>query len=172
MICFLFLMWAHYANNHKGFLLTYLKDDVRLCKSYSITGEEISKKLALKSVDYVNKQVDMTEYIHDFMLKNVLPSNLDTSKIADIPVSKLREMAITKSTEWKYEKEWRLLPRIIKIDEESSFGYISIVPRAIIAGLECSEENQKILYAISRQKKIPYYKMKRKIGNEYEIEIA
>lgn len=165
------LMWSHYTEDQKGFLIVYGKDDIEKGLIYDKNNERVEKKSKLSRVQYDNKQVDMTACIHDFLLKYVLPNDLDVGKIPDIPKILLRDMATTKSENWKYEKEWRLIPRIIDIDKEIPFSYVQIYPKAILAGIQCSEENKKVLNDIANTKNISFYEMEMKLGVEYGLEI-
>ena len=164
------LMWSHYAENHKGFLIAYEKEDIENGTIYS-KDKNINKKIKLSKVQYTNKQVDMTESIHDYLLKYCLPSNLDVSNLPEIPNRLLTDMATTKSESWKYEKEWRLIPRIIDISQENPISYVEIKPKAIIAGTQCTNEDKKALVNIAKGKKIPFYEMQISSGIQYRLEI-
>ena len=113
----------------------------------------------------------MTKSIHDFLLKYCLPSNMDVSAIPEIPNRILRDMAITKSESWEYEKEWRLIPRIIDISNESPITYVEMKPKAIIAGTQCTNENKDILKTIAKNKKIPLYEMEINEDIQYGLKI-
>lgn len=165
------LMWSHYAEDHKGFLIVYEKTDIENSVVFNKYNEKIEKKIKLSKVQYTNKQVDMTKSIHDFLLKYCLPSNMDVSAIPEIPNRILRDMAITKSESWEYEKEWRLIPRIIDISNESPITYVEMKPRAIIAGTQCTNENKDILKTIAKNKKIPLYEMEINEDIQYGLKI-
>lgn len=165
------LMWSHYAENHKGFLIAYEKENIENGTIYSKDKEKINKKIKLSKVQYTNEQVDMTKNIHDYLLKHLLPSNLDVSNIPEIPNGILRDMATTKSESWKYEKEWRLIPRIIDISRENPISYVEIKPKAIIAGTQCTNGDKRVLANIAKEKKIPFYEMQISSGIQYSLEI-
>lgn len=154
------LMWSHYAENHTGFLLVYNKKELEKALIYEKDGKQIqNRKLRLQQVLYSDERVDMTEYMHEFLLKCKLPSSLNLQKLSDMPQRKLRDFIFTKSKEWSYEKEWRITPRILNIREEDSVHFIEIKPQAIILGAVCSENNKRILYKIAKEKKIPAHKI-------------
>ena len=73
----------------------------------------------LASVEYKNKRIDMTEYIHQYILKYIYPGELDVRGISDLPQNVLREFVLRKSLEWKYEREFRLIPEYIDLNNES-----------------------------------------------------
>lgn len=163
------LMWSHYAENHKGFLIAYDRNDIEKSIVYDKNDKKVERKLKLASVQYTNIQVDMTSYIHDFMLKHILPTCFDVSNIPEIPNKALLNMATTKSESWKYEKEWRLMPRIIDIVQENPMIYVKIKPKAIIAGTECIEKNKKELNNIANIHRIPFYEMKISSDIQYKL---
>ncbi len=74
------LMWAHYANNHRGICLEFSTDKAldNLCYAEPVT------------------------YQDEFPTINVLTAG-------DDPPQMMRTMLITKSKLWKYEQEWRLV---------------------------------------------------------------
>ena len=51
------LMWSHYADNHKGFLLAYDINDLKNSKRFTVEEMSIDKKIRLEKVDYVTKQI-------------------------------------------------------------------------------------------------------------------
>ena len=165
------LMWSHYAEDHKGFLIAYEKTDIENSVVFNKHNEKIDKKIKLLKVQYTNKQVNMTKSIHDFLLKHCFPSNMDVSAIPEIPNRILRDMATTKSESWEYEREWRLIPRIIDINEESPITYVEMKPKAIIAGTQCTNENKDILKNIAKSKKISFYEMKINDDIQYGLKI-
>lgn len=165
------LMWSHYAEDHKGFLIVYEKENIEHGEIYNKYNEKITKKVKLLNIQYTNTQVNMTKYMNDFLLKRLLSPNMDTSFIPEIPNQALRDMATTKSESWKYEKEWRVIPRVISIEKESPITYMEIKPKAIIAGTQCIDKNKKILKNIAMKKKIPFYEMQISSGIQYGLEI-
>lgn len=154
------LMWSHYADNHKGFILVYNKDDLRDAKRFSKKGEEIKNKTKLLPINYVTEQVDFTKDIRDYVRFEVFPSMGDVDKKdSRLSQKKLRQFAIEKSVEWAYEKEWRLIPRIIDAFNESPLEYIECKPRAIIIGVHCKNEAVNELKRIANLVGIEYFRM-------------
>ena len=87
-------MWSHYADYHKGFVLEY---DLRPTLSNGIPN------VGIYPVIYDDKRYDGTQYIlWEFlrMLGVKLP-NPDTLSYI--------KCALHKSSQWEYEKEWRLI---------------------------------------------------------------
>lgn len=82
------LMWSHYAQNHKGFCIEYDFNDWD-CRDY------------LRPVQYVDER----HYIRNNFADN-LPSNAGRE---------IMDAALYKSSEWSYEKEWRLVMSAMEI---------------------------------------------------------
>ena len=89
------LMWSHYANDHKGICIIYELYEFDSIASISldrsidqIDDQILRNKLVLKKVNYLNTPVQ--------------------------PINKLKNQAVThfyisKSEEWKYEDEYRII---------------------------------------------------------------
>ena len=100
------LMWSHYANNHKGFLLVYDVKDISSAKRFTANEEITEKKTYLGEVSYVKNQLDLSDDIENYVRNNMMPNLGDVEfKDASISPVKLRKFMLQKSVEWKYEKE-------------------------------------------------------------------
>lgn len=75
------LMWAHYADSHRG-----------ICIEYEVDFSSLPKGLASVPVQYTNE------------LKSYLASSFILS-----PEDLLSRLLFTKSSEWSYESEWRFV---------------------------------------------------------------
>lgn len=153
------LMWSHYADNHKGFAIIYDRNDIENAENYSNQGILIRKKPILKRVLYATEQSDLTyeieEYVRAYRMTNlgdVVPPTPNLSQ------DKLRKMVTEKSPDWSYEKEWRVIPKHISLENESSLGYMCIKPKGIILGSMCSEKDQSEIINICDREKIPVFK--------------
>ena len=62
----------------------------------------------------------------------------------------------TKSSDWSYEKEWRVVAS--KKDDETEFNSNVKISR-IILGANISDSDEKVLVSIANDKGIPIYKM-------------
>ena len=84
-------------------------------------------------------------------------------ELRNIREQKLAEILFFKESNWKYEKEWRLLKQNISLD---GFAYnmhekiISLKPVAIYLGEYISKYDEIVLTNIAKEKKISVYKMK------------
>ena len=158
--CLSMLMWSHYASDHEGFVLVYNKDELLNAHCFDSKDNRIPRKLCLKPINYSNTRINMTKYIHEHLLKYELPSLMDVTKLPDIPSIKVREFILNKMKEWDYEKEWRLIPRVINIQEENPMCYIQLLPKAIIIGAKCTINNERKLREIAQRKEIAIFKVR------------
>lgn len=135
------LMWAHYANNHKGF-----------CVEYELL--EINKQLNFTPIPiiYSNKKA---------IVQSLFPQSLEESVIK-LVVNSLS----TKSTEWSYEKEWRIIRDNNacgdKWDEENHGALLPMIkPTAIILGCEATSYFQTTFEDYCKENKINLYRMEK-----------
>lgn len=130
------LMWAHYANYHKGF-----------CIEYDIKNAPFTNHLSrfLYPVIYSNKPFDATP---------------NTRRAGDKNFNNLymNQAGLIKAMDWSYEKEWRLMfsNGIIKTAQP----YNMPRPKSVYLGSHIEKDDQTILVDICRSKGIPVKKMK------------
>lgn len=138
-------MWSHYADYHKGFVLEY---DLRPTLSNGIPN------VGIYPVIYDDKRYDGTQYIlWEFlrMLGVKLP-NPDTLSYI--------KCALHKSSQWEYEKEWRLIDSNLRdniISENKT--WVSLKPTAIYYGTNISSDNKNRLHSIAQDKNLTEYNM-------------
>lgn len=157
------LMWAHYADNHKGFVLEYSKQDI------------INSKVALFPILYSKQRYDASKAIDKFSIRRMailhgftgsksLPEASRYLIQCGISADKTRislddsdyERIITcmvKSEHWSYEKEWR------QILVNDCNNMVHIAPKAIYYGNKISAANRAILHDIAVKKGIKEYDM-------------
>lgn len=136
------LMWSHYANNHKGF-----------CIEYNFTKEGIDRSLTeqLQPVLYQDNLFNIGHYFHE----NGEKMN---------PFVTMYN-AIVKSTEWSYEKEWRIT---YVNEKEKGYSKKLFSPQAIYLGAKMSEVEKERMIEMARKKQIEVYQMKMK-NNEFKL---
>ncbi|WP_446443674.1 DUF2971 domain-containing protein [Pseudomonas sp. 1176_21] len=130
------LMWAHYARDHTGFCIEY---------DFTVLGSEALNTKFLYPVQY-------SEYLHD---------HADLMSAEDIhrgnPLSIVLP-AITKSQDWSYEREWRL---VYSNNLMLKSGAISVpTPVRVYAGVRISDENFIKLQGTCDLLGVPLTKMK------------
>ncbi len=166
-------MWGHYSENETGFALAYdcrdlaqsivqIQDKPRLCTCFPVI--------------YGDKRYQVsTEYIKFMMHYNMLNKSMINSGYSAIypeaakailnaiscpDVFAPTKIALSKSNEWAYEKEWRLF--CMSQDQEfftEEHSYFVMRPTALYLGRRISPINEKILVGIAKEKRLPIYKM-------------
>jgi hypothetical protein len=98
------LMWAHYADQHRGAVMKFtpsVEKDSALLVARSVRYSDVRPALYQTPIDIVTHAMTMT-------------IEQSGRKILD-------DLIYTKSSEWAYEKEYRLhIPGFIKVDEQYS----------------------------------------------------
>jgi hypothetical protein len=132
------LLWSHYSDNHTGF-------------SVGIDMEELRKLGVIGAEGRV-------DYLESFPKIDPIETSL---------INELHTKAFSKSQVWRYEAEYRIVqiwsestPHIgerTKIITDSCF-------KELILGMKISEENERKLCLIAKDKQIPVYKTIKKKG--------
>lgn len=134
------LMWAHYANSHKGFCIEYdvdvLKDSIKL---------DISDNVDLYTVTY--DDVDMSE----FALKRAKKEPKET-------------LLSFKSPKWSYENEIRLI-----FDKSGIKQYNPKALKAIYFGLNMSSKERELIIKGLDGVDVKFYEML-KLKGQYKLE--
>ena len=137
------LMWSHYANNHRGF-----------CVAYNLLG--LNQKLQFSAVPVL--------YTQDRVCLRSIPLDQDT--LNKETMSLFIQSLTSKSPEWSYEKEWRIIRDEVscgsKWDNKAKGALLDTVsPSAIILGCCASDELTATLKQHCQNHKIPLYKMEK-----------
>ncbi|MCA4157718.1 DUF2971 domain-containing protein [Priestia megaterium] len=137
------LMWSHYTNNHKGFCLEY-----NFIKSDNILFNPVISE-TLHPVIYRDELFDIAKYI-------------ETERLVgeEYLMYIIAYAAMIKSTEWSYEREWRLIE--IPYQEVDGLNLPFFLPESIYLGARINDEDKKMLIEIGTEKKIPVFQMKMK----------
>jgi len=123
------LMWSHYANGHRGFCLEF----DTYCEPF-------------QNID--NIQIQKVIYSDSYPLLS--PAAVTETKYMPI------EPLITKSTDWKDEKEWRLL---MSPEGDPSFKYELKTLTAIYFGCSMPDEQIELICTILSKPTPNLYKM-------------
>ena len=143
-------MWAHYANEHKGFCVEYNVED--------LPGNSNEFFDMIHPVFYTDNIFDATSYL-----------------IATTPELKnpefLQQAALIKTKDWAYEDEWRLVAYIeakppwpLNLTANSKLKMEGSV-RSVILGLNAHDSIAKNVIDAIRQK-APHIALKRVIRDE------
>lgn len=140
-------MWSHYADNHKGFCIRY--------------------KFSMAMIDHSNKD----QYTHHFLKK--VDYNKSNNRV-NLHIKKIdtNKLYATKSYEWKYENEIRLIS--YNPHCEGNFLQIELDPESIIDaiyfGYRCVDQDIALIKKILGEQ-VKYYKMDTDLSNVYCLKI-
>ena len=128
------LLWSHYANSHKGYCIEY-------------------------------NSIDILKQFRHFLLPVIYQENYLQAGISDIanPVAPFKlaiKSITTKSIEWKYEQEWRIV-RTCQSGDKSEHTSEFPKPTAVYLGCNADCMVQSKLLELCRQKQIPVYRMQK-----------
>ena len=127
------LMWAHYADSHKGF-----------CIEYDLTKIPEGYRLGILPVIYSDERYDVT------------------NAVVTRDINLLMNPYYFKSSHWKYEKEWRMVITEDMVADGEFYADFHEGISGIHLGLKCfdchKEKADKIIEEYS-QKEIPVYKV-------------
>lgn len=156
------LMWAHYANNHKGFAIAYdfRGNNISQCANCMNRSCSNIKLATIYPIIYSDNRFDATQYgkwyVEQYM-KHCLGINIDAIYKDELIYTKA---ALYKSNDWKYEDEWRILCSTPNIQIEQQDCYpINKKPVAIYFGSQISDVHKKILMHLADEKGILKYQM-------------
>lgn len=159
------LMWAHYADYHKGFALEYdFSNNQAKCKcdNCDIKAQANCSQrqfVKLYPVIYSDKQYNATYFV-DWYIAYRIAHSLGAEFSYPKPDSLYTEkIYLNKSNIWAYECEWRLI-----CDCRNNLGTDSMMlenhkPTAIYYGAQISSINKKILMKLCENKEIKQYEM-------------
>lgn len=137
------LMWAHCADNHKGFLLGYDSDELSNADCFLDNGKVRKRKSKLYQVNYSNKRKDIGVYLYNRVTCNH-PYRVDGGEKPKVLPQKeiLLEGINRKSLVWSYEKEHRLIPDSVNIIGKNRIRYIQVKPKEVVLGSRISQEKE------------------------------
>ena len=137
------LMWSHYASQHSGFTVEY---SVR------------SMSLACENPSFSQHHVQYVSQLPELCLSEILFS----------PHQVLQRMLATKSADWAYEREWRLVHCEQKNSVAPMPSHMEI--SALIAGLKMEPVKLDQLKATAQKLEIPAFQVRTKYGYQLELE--
>lgn len=127
------LMWAHYADNHKGF-----------CIAYDMTKTDNS------SAEFLRQSTLPVYYENE---KYISLNNLEINN--EMSGRFCMEASTIKSKAWSYEKEWRTF--FVSREKNQKESFLPVV--AIYLGARIDESTESLLHNICQSKNIPMYRM-------------
>ena len=116
------IMWAHYAQNHEGFVLGFNSEDPFFFQKRS----EYDALRTLKKVKYKENRPEITFF-------NIKMSD---SELADYLIENI---LLTKSNHWEIEDEWRIIFSLKDADEivdhDNKKSYLFKFPKELITSI-------------------------------------
>lgn len=155
------LMWSHYADSHKGIVIEFDSNH----SFFNPLINERSRIGKLKKVKYINNPIpfslldptDLSEEYADFLIENFI---------------------YTKSKDWEYEKEWRIIRPLKEADIINGDLYFFVFSiqclTGIILGCKTSQDDiLKIKETLSKDSKYSHIKLMQSFQSKsgFEIEI-
>lgn len=160
------LMWSHYSDNHNGFAIEYQFGKNYFCPVPYLVNDDNNWHgfRSLLPVDYSESKKDATHLANWYAIslineENGLYENMDWSlTIGDLLLP--TKLALCKSKDWSYEKEWRLIiSREWPMTITDKYCSVKQKPSAIYIGERIDEQNKVNLIRIAKSKDIPVYEM-------------
>jgi|GEM_PF-686369 len=151
-------MWAHYADDHKGFCIEFdmssFKNELKLTTDYYYDNESdfLSERLSLAikgglfPVNYSSKRIKMP-YSKLKLITEISDSEISKNNYFE---SLLLKAYINKSTVWNYEKEWRII-----LDEKICNYYENKIPfpyaKCVYIGVRMEKKKKDLLIQTARE---------------------
>lgn len=135
------LMWSHYSNKHRGFVLQYDLRHLSYKKDLlPFTGQMVT----LFPVEYIDKASELTEAM----------VRVGDAKYKNRASGDFASLLYKKNVVWSYEKEWRMLATsAVPVLEKFC------KPSAIIFGVDCPQETRNRLFSIADERHISSFEM-------------
>lgn len=135
------LMWAHYANNHRG-----------MCVEYDLP--EINRQLQFTAIPVIYSD------------SRICFRSINTDSINQDTHTAFIESLSSKSPEWSYEKEWRIIRDKAacgdKWDDTKKGALLDMIPpTSITLGCQAEESFEREVLMYCQENQIRLYKMEK-----------
>ena len=165
-------MWAHYGNNHQGFVVEYDVINPKLIYPICYSDERMNMDEDL---------VEMAKLdVERIMSREVFLKDREKMKVFNDLVDRARHNCIFKRKEWMYEDEYRILwhKKIANKIECFQTENGALLPneelglkaKSVYLGMKCSKEYEVELIDITKSLDIDIFKMD--INNDSEMYIG
>lgn len=156
------LMWAHYANNHKGFAIEYdfRGNNISQCANCPNRSCPDIKLATIYPIIYSDNRFDATQY-GKWYIEQYMKMHLGIRAESVFKDEFLfTKAALYKSNDWEYEDEWRIICSTPNLLTEQKDCYpIKKKPTAIYFGSQISDIYRNILTRIADEKGIAKYQV-------------
>lgn len=156
------LMWGHYADGHKGFCLEYdfteiLADCAQSCNEVRSCNKFLLG-LPIAPICYSENRFDATDGVLSIIQHELTREAKIDMKNYFSDMLLIVKCLLTKSNDWKYEKEWRLFNQYPN-DIKAHRPILKLKPKAIYLGCFIKQDDKDELLSIAKEKEIPCYKV-------------
>lgn len=113
------LMWSHYADSHKGICIEY---DFKLLKSDPLGICEHLFPICYEDSRFINRNINSLIESHEILNESICKNYIYDG---DEELDDIIPLFLTKSTEWKYEEEWRIIyskKQMYDMDDETLYS--------------------------------------------------
>lgn len=167
------LMWAHYAESHKGFAIAYdfRNNEISQCSNCPNRSCDNIKSACIYPVIYSDRRYDVTSY-GQWYVRQLLNHQQGVQVMDYDDYFLLTKAVLHKSSDWEYEKEWRIICTTPNREIQQKDCYpIKKTPFAIFFGCQIPDIYKKILIRIADEKGIKKYQMRIKdYSHKYELD--
>lgn len=157
------VMWAHYSDNGRGFVVAYDKNDIEKFVKSNSGRDDLS---SLESVVYDDNPYDITDNFIDFL--NLFSKDKDTFIETDSEFAAfkyfllegnegLNNALVRKRNEWKYENEKRIIVYNFKSKGNEHVSVTNIKPKEVILGENMTLPNKYLIASICNKKDIKIF---------------
>ena len=154
-------MWAHYANNHTGYCVSY---DMKM--NTQLSG-------CTFPVQYTDQRIDITSLMVKQVEKMIQEIEIQSAKgrkeilLDDLSLIFLSSFFCNiKHISWSYENEFRCTTGATA----EGMPYVSAVPKEIFIGMNCMPSYVDRIIKIANELKIPVYKMNfDEMGSDFNL---
>lgn len=168
------LMWGHYADSHRGFVVEYdLKKYINKCLNMECPSKNRCINLGLKPliapVIYEENRKQGNIYLFQELVNRLNQLINPTSSFITLDYLFLTKCLLRKSKKWNYEDEWRLFSSIysgsnfekykVILPDKKINDHHFIQPKAIYMGIDISEKKKRDLLNLCKALEIPCYQM-------------
>ena len=136
---FSMLMWAHYADSHKGF-----------CVEYDIPSPDEHNIKLLQNLLPVIYSDERVSVLNECLADMNCPTVTD-----DIANAIYKYGLLTKSIDWRYQNEWRLISLDNMLTDESSYNCTFFPISKVFLGAKMTDEQRKEILTICTDRNIP-----------------
>jgi len=154
-------MWAHYANNHTGFCVSYdMRSNVQLSS-------------CTYPVQYTDQRVDITSLMDQQVQKMI--QEIETQSAAGKKAILMDDLSLVflmslfcniKHLSWSYENEFRCTTGAMA----KGMPYVSAMPKAAFIGMNCLPTYADRIIKIADELHIPVYRMLfDELGSEFNL---